>query len=65
MLDQPISSASYLVVVLGELEHVLDGVLVDAAVLAVVGQRQAVDPRLLVKVQQHLLLKLVLAVVDR
>ena len=41
-------------VVLGEVEHLLDGFLVDAAVGVVVLQRQAVHPALLVQVQQHL-----------
>ncbi len=53
-----------LVVGLGQFEHVAHRRLVEAAVLLVLGQRQALRPRLLVQVPQHLLLQFVLAVVD-
>ena len=46
--------APHLVVVLGELQHLLDHLLVGAAVVVEVGQRQTVDPTLFVQVQQHL-----------
>ncbi len=45
---------THLVVVLGELEHLLDDALVGFAVRPVVFQREAVDPALLVQIQQHL-----------
>ena len=47
-------AAPHLVVVLGELQHLLDHLLVGAAVVVEVRQRQTVDPTLFVQVQQHL-----------
>ena len=59
------TSFTNLVIALSELQHVVNNRFIRRTMSRVIFQGQSINPALFVQVQQHLLLKLVLAVVDR